>query len=196
MKRASIVIAIFFSFIFHNGCQKDQEKVAQLEQETMAAEAADYMPQGSGQTGTRRLDSTLTKPRDYAMSPDKIPEELPSSTGRKAKTEAPILSLATAEAKVTEEMPPVIRTSETTQISKGQYSVQIASVTSKEEAELIAKQFASRGYDASMLEARVKGIAYYRVRIGNFASYAQARKLGNELQDKYSVKFWVAGGGQ
>ena len=191
---AALTITIILTTLIW-GCQKDQAKISQLEKETLAAEAVDYTPQAPERDKMRASDSTTLRSRDYAMSPDKVPEEFPSVESKKKRTNAPIISLATAEAKVTAETVPVLITSKP-QAPSNQlttvYSVQIGSTVSHDEANLLAGQFRSRGYDTYLSEAKIKGVTYYRVRIGNFDSLAKARKLGVELQDKYSVKFWVA----
>ncbi len=196
MSKVGVIVAILFLLIFSSGCQKDQEKISQLEKETMDAEAADYMPQSSGQAYARSADTSLTKSRNYVLSPDKIPEEFTGSTNRKAKTDAPIISLATAEAKASGEIVPAVIPVVASRTIKTGYSVQIGSTTNREEAESLTKRFAADGYEAFISETIIKGATYYRVRIGDFESFSQARKLGLELQKKFSVKFWVAGNTQ
>lgn len=191
MKKVGVVAAVFSLLIFLYGCQKDQEKISQLEKETMEAEAADYIPQSSGQTHIRNTDSSLAKSRKYTMSPDKIPEEFAETTNKKAKTDAPIISLMTAEAKVPGDVVPAVIQVAAPKAVKIGYSVQVGSTTNREEAESLAKRFAAQGYEPYISDVIIKGATYYRVRIGAFESFSDAKKLGLELHKKFSVQFWV-----
>lgn len=71
------------------------------------------------------------------------------------------------------------------------FTVQVSAGTNHEYAKYLAGKFIERGYDAFVTEAVVDAQSFYRVRIGVFAGLNDAKTLGLELQDKYSVDFWI-----
>ena len=45
---------------------------------------------------------------------------------------------------------------------------------------------------AFITEAYIDDELVYRLRIGNFENYSEAKAMALELEDKYSAKFWIA----
>jgi cell division septation protein DedD len=74
----------------------------------------------------------------------------------------------------------------------GGFTVQVGSGTDYDNAEYLMKKYQDRGYDAFITQANIGGELVYRIRIGNYTSYSEAKALALELQDKYSAKFWIA----
>lgn len=73
----------------------------------------------------------------------------------------------------------------------GGFTVQVASGTSRTYANYMAEQFIERGYNAFVTEVYFDDVTYYRVRIGNYESYDEAKLVGQDLHDKFSVNFWI-----
>ncbi|RKX19200.1 MAG: hypothetical protein DRP51_07835 [Candidatus Zixiibacteriota bacterium] len=73
----------------------------------------------------------------------------------------------------------------------GGFTVQIGSGTSRLDANYMAEQFIGRGYEAFVSEVYIDDISYFRIRIGNMETYEEAKQLGEELKDKYSVDYWI-----
>ena len=71
------------------------------------------------------------------------------------------------------------------------FTVQVAAGTNYEYAHDLADKFTERGYDAFVTEATVNGQDFYRIRIGDYPTLTEARTVGAELQDKYSVEYWI-----
>ena len=76
----------------------------------------------------------------------------------------------------------------------GQYTVQVASLTSPDAANLLKQRLTSRGYDPIYIVTYDKGgQPYYRVRVGSFASRQAAGATAEQLEgeEKLNLKTWV-----
>ncbi len=71
------------------------------------------------------------------------------------------------------------------------YTVQVASCENREYAGYLVDLYFGRGYDPFVSEALIEGQMYYRVRIGNVQSMAEAKELKLELADRYSLDPWI-----
>ncbi len=71
------------------------------------------------------------------------------------------------------------------------FTVQIAAGTNYEYAHDLADKFTDRGYETYVTEATVNGQDFYRIRIGDYPTLTEARTVGAELQDKFSVEYWI-----
>lgn len=71
------------------------------------------------------------------------------------------------------------------------YTVQVAGCEDRAYANYLVEKFTERGYQPFVTSITVEGQLYYRVRIGIFASLADAKALQAELNDKYSLETWV-----
>ena len=74
----------------------------------------------------------------------------------------------------------------------GGYTIQVASGTNYENVQYFLQKYLDRGYDAFISQGFIDGETVYRLRIGNFENFSEAKTLGLELKDKYSVNFWIA----
>lgn len=160
MKKVFIPILILAILILFCACSKDED-VAQLEQETIDAETADY--QTDSTTGEEEtfgeVDTAVT---EYATTPETTPEEEP--------VEVPTSDYG----------------------GMGGYTIQVGSGTNYENVQYIMQKYLDRGYDAFITEAYIDDELVYRLRIGNFENYSEAKAMALELEDKYSAKFWIA----
>ncbi|MEW5923533.1 MAG: SPOR domain-containing protein [Candidatus Zixiibacteriota bacterium] len=73
----------------------------------------------------------------------------------------------------------------------GQYTVQVASGSNPEWIKIMADTYIRRGYEAFITETNVDGETFYRLRIGSYDEFSEAKAVGLELQDKYSANFWI-----
>lgn len=71
------------------------------------------------------------------------------------------------------------------------YTVQVASCESENYARHLVGVHERRGYDAFVSTITYEGQTYYRVRIGNFDAYSDAKALKAELADRYSLQTWI-----
>ncbi len=98
---------------------------------------------------------------DYASTPDEVPQEKPK---RESVSMKPDMT---------------------------GYAIQVGAGTNLEYARDLVEKFELRGYDAFLTEAIVDDQTFYRIRIGVFADYQDAKQTGLEIKDKYSVDFWI-----
>jgi cell division septation protein DedD len=74
----------------------------------------------------------------------------------------------------------------------GGYTLQVASLEAKEKAEAMVRDLASRGCDAYLYEARVKGKTYFRVRCGRFATRDEASVYAAKLLKETKMRGFVS----
>lgn len=73
----------------------------------------------------------------------------------------------------------------------GPYAIQVAAWETRESAEQLAQFFQSRGYEARVENADLESGRWYRVRLGNYASYGEAEQAAGEIQEKYKSSTWL-----
>lgn len=113
-------------------------------------------------TDSMTEESAVASEEELAMTPEKTPEETP------AEPEMPI------------------------RMETSGFSVQVSASSSYENTYRLVELYAKRGYEAYVTETVVDGETFYRVRIGAFETFEQARQLALELSDKYSANYWIA----
>jgi cell division septation protein DedD len=135
----------------------------------------------------------VTSPRDTATRaapPQILPEKtaVDSAKLQRANAPTPITKPVPAEPSRTEEPATVKRPAETPRAATGTvYSVQIAAYNVKSQAIAMVAKLKKRGY-----EARVDGTAApFRVRIGKYATQAQASAVQRSLKAKQITGFVV-----
>jgi len=158
------IIFITLSFLL-GGCSKDKEKVAEIEKEVLEAE------------------SQVTVP-DSIRGKDTVSGGQPGTAAEYAKTPNMIPSESGAE--------PIPKPMPNPEIpAGGPYTIQVAAATDMAYANALAEKYRQRGYEAYVTAVIIDGINYFRVRIGGYESSARAGEVGRELQDKYSVNYWI-----
>ena len=71
------------------------------------------------------------------------------------------------------------------------YTVQVAAVKQRNEAEAIARRLVSRGYDAYIVEPGVSGAKMYRVRVGSYPDRRDAERVMRRLTQEEQFKPWI-----
>ena len=71
------------------------------------------------------------------------------------------------------------------------YTVQVASCEDEAYARHLVDLYSGRGYDPYVETFDYGGQLYYRVRIGLFDTFGEAKGLRDELMDGYSITAWV-----
>lgn len=71
------------------------------------------------------------------------------------------------------------------------YTVQVAGCEDRAYAEYLVGKFTKRGYEPFVTTATVEGQTFYRVRIGVYESFSEAKVTQAELLDKYSLDTWI-----
>ncbi|MBD3257031.1 hypothetical protein GF377_01265 [candidate division GN15 bacterium] len=75
--------------------------------------------------------------------------------------------------------------------ASGGYTLQVASCPDADYARHLVTLYRDRGYTPYVMTATVEGVDYYRVRIGDLASKAEADALKAELRDRFSIDPWL-----
>lgn len=161
MRTTLVPILLLSLLILFCGCSKDED-IAQLEQETMEAESADYISEETENQEFASSEIDTASTTEYAMTPEATPEE------ERAPEITPSVS------------------------GQGGYTIQIASGNNFDNVNSLQQKYLERGYDAFISQAFIDGETVYRLRIGNFENFSEAKALGLELKDRYSVNFWIA----
>lgn len=71
------------------------------------------------------------------------------------------------------------------------FVVQVGSYLDHDLATSMADRYKKRGYDAFLVASEINGQEFYRLRIGVFDSYTEAKQVGEQLVDRYSATYWV-----
>ena len=71
------------------------------------------------------------------------------------------------------------------------YVVQVSSATDQSYAYYLVDLWKERGYNPYVTTINFNDETNFRVRIGLFDAYSEARKLVAELEDKYSANAWI-----
>jgi len=86
---------------------------------------------------------------------------------------------------------PAEQSIETPPPASGGYTVQVASCEDADYARHLQDLYTQRGYEPFITTFNYDGQTYYRVRIGAYDSYSQAKAAMNDLIDRYSVNAWI-----
>ena len=71
------------------------------------------------------------------------------------------------------------------------YTVQVASCTDYDYANYLVDKFTGRGYEPYVKTITYEGETYYRVRIGVYENFSEAKAMVAELADKYTLETWI-----
>lgn len=84
-------------------------------------------------------------------------------------------------------MPTPLQTPSGEEWADAGWTVQVTATTDAANAEAIATRLRSRGYDAYTLKAPNRGQVWYRVRVGRYASRAEAQEMESRLKTVESL---------
>jgi len=77
------------------------------------------------------------------------------------------------------------------QAGEAPFTVQVAALRERAEAESIARRLAGRGYDAYVVDPQPGGTPMYRVRVGRFADRSEAERVMRRLAQEERFKPWI-----
>ena len=72
------------------------------------------------------------------------------------------------------------------------YTIQISSVKNRNNANLLADRLNNAGYPSIVTSVDVKGEIWYRVRHGEYKMITVAKRVANELENKYKLSPWIS----
>ena len=53
------------------------------------------------------------------------------------------------------------------------------------------EQYQNRDYPAFLRQTEIDGEVYYRLRVGVYETYEEAKEVGELLVDRYSATYWI-----
>jgi cell division protein FtsN len=125
-------------------------------------------------------------------STDKAPEKTVEKSGPKPMAKPIAEPIAAVSSVPKETTPAASPTSVSAAASPSDgYAVQVAAVNARNDADVIAKRFSSKGYSA-YVEVPPNGTGtVFRVRIGTFKTKREAETIAAKLQKEEQIKPWV-----
>jgi len=85
-----------------------------------------------------------------------------------------------------------IKEKKETGIKTEYYTIQISSVKNRNNANLLADRLNNAGYPSIVTSVDVKGEIWYRVRHGEYKMITVAKRVANELENKYKLSPWIS----
>jgi cell division protein FtsN len=73
----------------------------------------------------------------------------------------------------------------------GDFTIQVASWATLEEANKLAAFYNGKGFEARVENADVSGGRWYRVRIGHYTNSGDAREVADQIAEKYKSDIWL-----
>jgi DedD protein len=136
--------------------------------------------------------------RSVAVTP--APAPAPTTASAPAPTAPPPAKPATPSPTVTAKSSPApatgssapAETAQATEQRRSGFSVQVAAVQARDEADRIVTRFVTRGYSAYIARGEGTAANYYRVRIGAFADRKTAEDVARQLEGSEGIKPWIA----
>jgi cell division protein FtsN len=113
--------------------------------------------------------------------------ETPPVEGTSKKTEAKTEQPAGGDQKTMSESAPMQKLSD----MQGNYTVQVSAFREKKQADEIVSRLADGGYPAFVEEIPMKGINWYTVRIGRYASRQDAKKAVTDFALELRSNYWI-----
>ncbi len=144
--------------------QSADETLPPVVQPAPQSEESTTQPETSGQQQLEPTPTPSEKPTEEAVKP-------PSATEEKKPTET--LAITT---------PPT---------GTGNFTVQVSSWTKQRDADRVVERLKNAGFTPYVVEANVKGRQWYRVRVGRYATQAEARDAADRLRSVNENGVWV-----
>jgi cell division protein FtsN len=149
----------------------EQRKVAS-EQTAAAAKPVVKMPESKPE---------VVAPKKTASAKPDL-KQVQEAAKRVAQNETPSAPVKEVESRVPQSLPKSVGSAKETE-----YTVQVASYPSLEEAKAHANTLVGKGFPAYPVEAKVKGKAWYRVSVGSFKSMKEASTYRTDLMKQANL---------
>lgn len=156
------------------GSQLSDEEVAKLAEE-FADENADHDETSSPETKPIEVVEDTTAKDLPVLDPVKnTTKKVVNRKKSKAELSREVASISKKANAIINESPRI----------GSQYTIQVGSFPSTEEAEKVSESLKARGYKASQVKAQVNGKSWYRVQVGLFDNLADAQNYKKELMQQ------------
>jgi len=127
-------------------------------------------------------------PSTPAPLPEPVPEKRPEPVKPKPKPTSRQPKPATTT-KTT--APATTGKPATTRSGDKLYYIQLVATTDRKAASRLKERMEAQGYNVYLLTSRKKGTTLYRVRIGVFKDYRQARSVATKIGKEAKLKPWI-----
>lgn len=71
------------------------------------------------------------------------------------------------------------------------FVIQLGSYRNYELASYMAEKYENREFPAFLSQIEIEGQLYYRLRIGVYDTYQEAKEVGELMVDRYSASYWI-----
>ena len=154
---------------------------------TAPAPATEEQLQPGEQTPPHVDGSTPTQPESLLQEPSPkpitTPDQSPVTQNQEQKTKPSVTHPAT---------PKETTPKQTTPTATAGFTIQVASLNSKKEANKVLSRLNKSGFDGYVSDAIVNGKKYFRVRAGRYATIEDARAAAAKMASANEVGIWVA----
>lgn len=177
--------------------------------ETVAAEADPPPPPAAATSGSSTSPATAGEKLSYA---ERLGSQLPATEQLKADAapapadtpptprgeSAPAASEPAAPVAKAAAAPPAAKTAPpaapaavSTEPAGAGFAIQVAALREREEADVIVKRLASKGYPAYVVSPARGAATIFRVRVGKYKDRAEADTVAAKLQKEEQFKPWI-----
>jgi cell division septation protein DedD len=179
-------VIIFFLGVF-TGKGIEERRMVKMEEPPVKIPIKPAAPGGpAGQGGTTKEEmtfyNTLTKPTGAEPSAEQKPKARKPAE-KTAKPESKESKPQTKEAPPAPKPAPPVETPESKESGKG-WTVQVNAFPDEKSAKTWVDRLKNKGYKAYVAEVNVKGKIWYRVRVGQYGTREEAKKVEETLKTK------------
>ena len=179
-------VIIFFLGVF-TGKGIEERRIVKMEEPPVKIPikpAASGGPGGQGGAAKEEMTfyNTLTKPTEAEPSAEQKPKESKPAE-KTAKPESKESKPQTKEAPPAPKPAPPVKTAESKESGKG-WTVQVNAFPDEKSAKTWVDRLKNKGYKAYVAEANAKGKIWYRVRVGQYNTREEAKKVEEALKTK------------
>ncbi|MBI2533455.1 MAG: SPOR domain-containing protein [Deltaproteobacteria bacterium] len=172
-------VIIFFLGVF-TGKGIEERRIVKMEEPPVKIPIKPAAPGGpAGQGGTTKEEmtfyNTLTKPTGAEPSAEQKPKATKPAE-KTAKPESKESKPQTKEAPPAPKPAPPVKTAESKESGKG-WTVQVNAFPDEKSAKTWVDRLKNKGYNAYVAEVNVKGKIWYRVRVGQYGTREEAKKV-------------------
>lgn len=191
------LIASIVAIMTVNGCNGNQEDLDAIEQEAVDREIAAVLD------SLERLENTspTASPRDSAPiastsrpqvspAPRQPFEPVPVEPHAYNSEASEVDTLVTASPSPGGAVPAPDKPSSQTPHGEG-YVVQLGTYTNRSLAQRWAEKYQAQNYPAFLNEVEINGRPCYRVRFGIYATYQEAKAVGEMVAAQNSTAYWI-----
>ncbi len=197
MDRAVIVVVVllFFGVVYYAGIVTGKRMIPPVEEPKKEEVVEEVYPPPATSVELKVYGELVEKePPPVPPSPITAPSPVTTPSPEPVSQPVEITSSKTEEKKVI----PKQREEQKKEVAKVPsypkktvYTVQVASLKKKEDAQKMVTMLRKKGYPVYMVPAMVGGVVYYRVRVGEYRSASEAMKIKEKLEKVEKLKAFV-----